>query len=591
MAPVSGAAAFVRAARHRAGSAPPRLIRLASLLALLASLSFWPQFLQAHALLVRADPPPNAEIRQPPSAIRFWFSEPLEETFTSARVLRADGTTVPTGAPVIDPDDPTHLTLPLAQIGPGIYTVVWQTLSRVDGHEWVGSFPLTILNADGTRPAGAPVTVAGDSADKLPGAADALLRWLSLLGAALLVGPLSLRWLLARPAAGAQSGPSLSVDGLIISTAIAGALGLILSGWLQFLLQALRLGGIGELFDLLLATRPGNMLLLRQTLLAGVIPLLYPNGWADILAPLANKGLFRAAPSAPPYSSVRRLLLHLFKLYLALLGLGLGAALYYNRNLWLVLVVIMFVSSAWSVLLFGGERTWGKVFPQRTWATLLTGAALFTMSASSHAAAAGRGRFWAIAADFVHLTAAVVWAGGLIFLAFLLLRLRRLEFLPDSDGLTLLLRRYSLSAQVAVFVLALTGLFSSFVQLPTLSSLVGTTYGRVLLLKLGIVAAIMVFAFLNNRAVQRATEIVSHAPGLRNFARRALLEAGMAAGLMVSVAVLVQTPSPLPNDRSPPEPLLAFNQMTYEGDLAVHLQVTPNRVGHNRYLLHLSHPD
>ena len=214
--------------------------QLAWLLALLPALLLAPRAAEAHALLVRADPLPNAELAHPPSTLEFWFSEPLEETFTAARILRADGTQVPTAAALVDPEDPTHLTLPLESIEPGIYTVVWQTLSSVDGHEWVGSFPLTVLNADGTRPTGSPLVVAEDHPNRLPPLGDALLRWLSLLGAALLVGSLSMRWLLPLPAL--DEGPIHSVDRLISSTAMAGTLLLTGAGWLQFLLQTLRLG-------------------------------------------------------------------------------------------------------------------------------------------------------------------------------------------------------------------------------------------------------------------------------------------------------------------------------------------------------------
>ena len=240
------------------------------------------QDVHAHALLVRADPQPNSELTQPPDSLQFWFSEPLEETFTGARILDVAGAEIPTGAPQFDPADPTHLTLPLETIEPGVYTVVWQTLSSVDGHEWIGSFPLTILNPDGRHtPAGTAVEVTTHREEGLPPLTDSLLRWLSLLGAALLVGPLSMRWLLARSEAG-DSADSL-VEPLISSTAIVGVILLIASGWLQFLFQSLRLGGMGDFPELLLATRPGRLLLIRQTLLAGVIPLLYPNGWAKIL--------------------------------------------------------------------------------------------------------------------------------------------------------------------------------------------------------------------------------------------------------------------------------------------------------------------
>ena len=557
-------------------------------LAFLCVLLLSPQTIQAHALLVRADPQPNAELTHPPAALQFWFSEPLEATFTGARILTAGGIEIPAGAPSIDPANPTHLTLPLENIEPGIYTVVWQTLSSVDGHEWVGSFPLTILNPDGTRPAGSAVEVTVHHQDGLPPLADSLLRWLSLLSAALLVGPLSIRWLLAGAAARENDEFSLIVDRLSQSIALTGAIALSAAGWLQLLVQALRLGGIGGFPELLLATRPGNLALMRQALLAAVLLLIIRNGWAAFISPLSNGG---AASPVIASGRARRAAPHLFRLYLGLCVLGLGGTLLYHLNFWILAVAFVVATSTLSGFLFRRQQTWARAFPQQTWATLLTTAALFTYAASSHAAAA-RGSGWAVAADFVHLVAAAVWVGGLIFLALLLLRLRRLQTVPDPNGLIHLLRRFSLRAQVAVFVLVMTGLFSSFVQLPNAGSLFSTTYGQVLLIKLTIVAAVLALAYLNNRAVQKAEETVTHQPTLRRFSRRVAMETGMAAVLLLSVAVLVQTPTPyLPPATTPAAPSLPFNKMAYESDLAIHLQVTPNQVGNNRYWAHLSHPD
>ncbi|MCY3710244.1 MAG: copper resistance protein CopC, partial [Caldilineaceae bacterium] len=173
-APWHGAAKPVRAAVQKMQAAGLPLVWFAAAMALLLS----PQAVQAHALLVRADPQPNAELTQPPEAIELWFSEPLEKTFTGARILSAGGTEIPAGDPRIDPEDPTHLTLPLESIEPGVYTVVWQTLSSVDGHEWVGSFPLTILNPDGTRPSGTAVEVIVNRWQGVVTLADSILCWI-----------------------------------------------------------------------------------------------------------------------------------------------------------------------------------------------------------------------------------------------------------------------------------------------------------------------------------------------------------------------------------------------------------------------------
>lgn len=573
-APLRGALKSIEGAVQKTIALGLPLAWFAAAMALLLS----PQITHAHALLLRADPQPNAELTHPPAAIQFWFSEPLEHTFTGARILNAAGSEIPTGDPQFDPDDPTHLTLPLPDIEPGVYTVVWQTLSSVDGHEWVGSFPLTILNPDGSRPTGDPIEVSVNRRQGLPPLAYSILRWISLLGATLLVGALSFRWTLARKKANDSPVPTL--DALIVPSAIAGVLLLITAGWLQFLLQSLRLGGPSEFFDLLLSTRPGRLLLVRQTLLAAVLPLLYPNGWARIIF-----------PRSASLSRARRKWDLLFVLYICLIGVALGAALVFGPNLWLFAVLILCIVTTWSELQLGGQRTWHRAFPQRTSATLLTLAALFTFAASSHAAAAP-GSGWAVAVDFAHLVAAAAWAGGLVLLALCLLRLRRLPDAPDPVAMNRLLQRFSLSAQLAVFVLAITGLFSSFVQLPDIASLFDTTYGRVLLIKVALVVAILSLAFLNNRFVRRAQEAVVPPPGLNQFSRRVVMEAGLAVVLFLSVAVLVQTPTPnLPPQTRPAAPSLPFNEMFYEGDLALHLQVTPNQIGHNRYWVHLSRPD
>jgi methionine-rich copper-binding protein CopC len=160
---------------------------------LLALILLWllvigPAVARAHAILLRSIPEANAELAQPPATIEMWFSEPLEAGFSKARLLDSQGQEIPTGAVSLDPANPTHMTLPLGQLGPGIYTVAWQTLSQADGHEWYGSFPLTILNPDGSRPTSTSVSADGGERGELPSPGEVIARWLVLLGGILLFG-------------------------------------------------------------------------------------------------------------------------------------------------------------------------------------------------------------------------------------------------------------------------------------------------------------------------------------------------------------------------------------------------------------------
>lgn len=136
------------------------------------------------------------------------------------------------------------------------------------------------------------------------------------------------------------------------------------------------------------------------------------------------------------------------------------------------------------------------------WLTLaLSGAILATFSLGSHAAAAPGSR-WAILGDFVHLTAAGVWLGGLLLLAALLWQLRTQPVKADAMLLRQVVQRFSAIATLAVFVILSTGLFTSLVHLHSLAALWQTTYGQLLLAKVLLVLLALGVALLNHRLVR-----------------------------------------------------------------------------------------
>src|SRR4051812_17529489 len=114
----------------------------------------------AHALLVRSDPPVNAQLRQAPTAITMYFSEAVEQKISTARVVDGNNKRVDTGVE-FDSQDNALMKVNVGPMATGYYTVVWATLSKVDGHRISGSFPITVLNADGSKPAGQAPTATG----------------------------------------------------------------------------------------------------------------------------------------------------------------------------------------------------------------------------------------------------------------------------------------------------------------------------------------------------------------------------------------------------------------------------------------------
>jgi copper transport protein len=474
-------------------------------------IAFWARPIPAvaHALLVRSIPAANAELAVPPQTLELWFSEPLETAFTTARLVDSSGAEVTTGKAQIDPADASHLSVPLGQLEPGIYVVAWQTLSSVDGHEWYGSFPFTVLNPDGSRPSGMAANVGGEERGELPPPEEVAARWLALLGMMGLFGLPLFQLVVMRAVTGKREISALdAISERLIRRLFLGAVAAMLLGsWLQIGIQLVNLGDMAALSERLLGTRTGLFLLARQ------------------LCALLALGIFLLAPN------------HRARIPLTILG----------------------------------------------------AAGLLTFSMTSHAGAVP-GSGWAIAVDYIHLIAAATWLSGLIVLPFLSGEARHLSS-HDRVRLPEILLRFSYLASFAVFLLALTGLFSSFVEISTFADLIDTSYGRVLLAKLFLVVIAIEVAFFSRRLVHTQAQALQEEDGLRAFSRLVTLEAIFGVGLMLAVATLVQTPAPRTLTAQNVVVGQPFNTIVSADDLYIHLQVTPNQAGYNRFWTHLYHAD
>ncbi|GAA4752025.1 hypothetical protein GCM10025783_25840 [Amnibacterium soli] len=106
-----------------------------------------------------------------------------------------------------------------------------------------------------------------------------------------------------------------------------------------------------------------------------------------------------------------------------------------------------------------------------------------------------------VPAAVVHLAAMVLWLGGLVvLLAVVLPRVRR----APAAGLRLL-RRWSVVAFVCVAALVVTGEIQAFPTVVPLDALWSTPYGVLLLVKLGLLAAVLAAAAAAQRTVARGS--------------------------------------------------------------------------------------
>jgi putative copper resistance protein D len=123
---------------------------------------------------------------------------------------------------------------------------------------------------------------------------------------------------------------------------------------------------------------------------------------------------------------------------------------------------------------------------------------LVTQAWTGHAATAeGFSLFGQVLADALHLLAGGVWLGSLPLLVLLLSWARRADD-PSADMIAAeATRRFSALGLVCVTLLILTGLANAWALVGTIPALVGTTYGRLLLLKVSLLLPLLVLATIN----------------------------------------------------------------------------------------------
>ncbi|GLW28489.1 copper resistance CopC/CopD family protein [Actinoplanes regularis] len=132
-----------------------------------------------------------------------------------------------------------------------------------------------------------------------------------------------------------------------------------------------------------------------------------------------------------------------------------------------------------------------------------------------------------VTVDVVHLATMALWLGGLLTLTVFLLRG------TDRRVLGVLLPAWSRWAALSVLWLVIAGTVQAVVQLGSVDALLRTGYGRLLLVKLGVLALVLAAAAVARRFVQRS----GAGSGLR---RTVGVEVAATAVILALSAVLVQ---------------------------------------------------
>jgi len=288
-----------------------------AVLALATAWALLPGRAQAHALLVRSDPVVDAKLAEPPVVVTAWFSESLDRSLSTMRVLDGTGKRVDIDAVTFSDDDRTMMRVGVQDsVQPGFYVVVWETLSAVDGHFIKGSFPFTVLNADGSEPSGPRPEVAGVTSGGEPTPDTVITKLAALVGAAGLVGGLGFVLLVVAGAAAEapgewrrrirEAGRRHALWAVWPAIAV-----LAVAGLAELLVQARQLGGLDLVDKVVAETDWGERWIQRQVVLAGIaVAVTAGMAWGHTREALARAALWAALAGALLYLLLVSLVSH-----------------------------------------------------------------------------------------------------------------------------------------------------------------------------------------------------------------------------------------------------------------------------------------
>jgi putative copper export protein/mono/diheme cytochrome c family protein/peroxiredoxin len=207
-------------------------------------------------------------------------------------------------------------------------------------------------------------------------------------------------------------------------------------------------------------------------------------------------------------------------------------------RVWGIRLVLMVILGG--LLIFREPEQDARDWLALRWGILVLATALgASLGLAGHAAAVeGNWRVPNLVSDAVHVIATGIWLGGLLPLFVVLsdARQRRHPIAAQVAGAAT--RRFSALALGAVGTLAATGLANAWIQIGSVPHLVGTAYGRLLLLKLVLLGSVVAVAAVNRkRLLPRLEGAPSASTALHAVSAR--LRANVGVELWLGVAILL----------------------------------------------------
>ncbi|MFE5430052.1 copper resistance CopC/CopD family protein [Peribacillus simplex] len=239
-------------------------------------------------------------------------------------------------------------------------------------------------------------------------------------------------------------------------------------------------------------------------------------------------------------------------------------------TVWIIEVLILLL--LFLVIYFMLENSLNKSLP--FFSFIIIASLMICKALTGHTAAVPN-QVLAVLMDFLHLLSMALWLGGLMALLVILPGLADRQAVQEDKKTFYwsIIQRFSRWAFLFVIILIVSGIYSSLQHVPTIHSLFNTTYGQLLLAKIGLMLVMIVLGGFHFLRGKKQTKKLGYSVGMEFGLGIVIL---LIAALLTNVQTAMSSPGPIEKT------------LRTEENNEVTLMVTPNEVGDNVIQVNLS---
>ncbi len=405
-----------------------------ALLLSITLLFLFPAHSHAQAILLRSDPLQNARLNSAPTRVRMWFSDDLSSSTSTAMVVTPTNKRIDLHNAHISSTDSHEMDIALEPIlAPGTYSVLWTTQSADDGGVSRGSFLFSVTEPNGTVPKTNGALPGQNNSNEFDGPTFFSFIMVTLidLGAVFWVG--------------AQL-------------------------WRIFVLQLTETKNAEQKT----IEKQAEVCFDRQF----SFPLL-------ILLLLANIGVLVGQALALTNGNIAQSFVPATLINLALNGRF--------GTYWTMREIVILLALLLEIITTTLENMPRHIADILSWFNLILGMVLLLALTLSGQAANGDDLAYAVMIDWLHLLAASLWIGGMLYIAIIYLPIvKKNALLEGVRSLVSILPHYAVLAITGILILLVTGPFTATIHMSAFDQLTTTEYGRTLIVKSVLVVALLV---------------------------------------------------------------------------------------------------